>query len=167
MKRLPADELRRQLKYNPITGKFIWLQNKTRVNFGDDAGCLCGNGYVLIRVCGTKHAAHRLAWLYMTGDWPKGQIDHINGVRGDNRWANLRHVTGAENSRNAKRRVDNASGITGVCWDIEAGRWASHISDNGRFIKLGRRDDFFEACCLRKSAETRLGFHPNHGRDAA
>lgn len=98
---LTQEELKSQLHYEPDTGIFTWLvSNSNRIKIGDVAGCKTARGYITIRVFNKSYTAHRLAWLYITGEWPKDQIDHVNRVKHDNRICNIRDVTGAENCMN-------------------------------------------------------------------
>lgn len=96
---IDAATLRSLLGYDPATGNF------TRLN-GVKAGGVNSLGYVQIRICGARYKAHRLAWLYVYGEWPKGFIDHINGIRDDNRIVNLRIATHKQNMANSRLRVD-------------------------------------------------------------
>ena len=112
-----------------------------------------GKGYLL----------HRVIWLIETGEWPK-QIDHINGDPADNRWTNLRNVENTRNMRNKAMFKNNTSGIMGVCWGKKGKRWYSTIYDKGKIVPLYWGLDFFEACCRRKSAELKYGYHKNHGK---
>lgn len=101
--------------YEPLTGLFRWLVPRSVVKVGDIAGATLSNGYVQISLKGRLYLAHRLAWLFTHQVWPNHHIDHINGVRNDNRIANLRDVSRSENNCNlTKVRRDNALGITGV-----------------------------------------------------
>lgn len=153
------EELKRLVVYNPNTGGFIRKKTNTPIINK------CGNkSYIKIYLNGKYYISHRLAWLYMTGDWPKNQIDHINHDFHDNRWCNLRDVTISENQRNAKLRVDNSSGIPGVSWNKNHKRWNSSIKIKGERVHLGSFFGLFEACCARKSAEIKYDFHENHGR---
>ena len=161
---LTQSYLKSILHYSPETGVFTRLvRTANRTNAGDIAGSMC-NGYKVIGVLGKQEKAHRLAFLYMLGEIPTGTVDHINGERTDNRWDNLRHVSQAVNSRNAKLRLDNTSGVPGVSWFKRTKQWYCTIKVNYKSIFLGYHNDKFEAICARKSAENRLGFHPNHGR---
>lgn len=82
---------------------------------GDVAGCRTSRGYSVLAVDGVLYRAHRLAWFYVTGAWPQGEVDHINGQRADNRFLNLRVVTGAINSQNRRRANGNSrTGLLGV-----------------------------------------------------
>tara|TARA_R110002020_G_scaffold472357_1_gene700266 strand:- start:6 stop:494 length:489 start_codon:yes stop_codon:yes gene_type:complete len=155
--------LKELVHYNPNTGVFTRLIPAGGVSAGDIVGSNCGEGYLKIMVDGGRYRAHRLAWLYMTGDWPKYQIDHINGVKNDNRIDNLRDVTNAVNQRNTSRRINNKSGVPGVVWHSRDHIWSVSITSGTRKM-LGSFTDFFEAVCARKSAELKYNFHPNHGR---
>lgn len=100
----------------------------------------------------------------MTGKFPSKQIDHINGVRDDNRWCNLREVDEQGNARNQKMRSDNTSGQTGVSWHNSTGKWLSYIYVDGSRLDLGLFDSYSEAVKIRKEAELKHSFHINHGR---
>lgn len=134
-------------------------------NVGDRAGTPQNRGYRLVRFRGKKYLEHRLIWFLLHGYWPD-EIDHINGIRDDNRIENLRAVSKVENLRNQARRVTNTSGVMGVSWHKQARRWQAAIQTGRKRRYLGLFADWFEAVCARKSAENRLGFHPNHGRAA-
>lgn len=158
-------ELKAAVHYNPETGVFTWkICRSDRMKAGDIAGCLNNRGYLRICIDGKVYLAHRLAWLYMTGEWPKGQIDHIKHVRHDNRWVNLREATHQENQKNQTRRKDNTSGVCGVVWHKPSGKWQSQISVNDKSMYLGIFIDKFEAICARMSANNKYGFHENHGK---
>jgi len=106
-------EFQELLEYNPDSGLFVWKKRTSaRVWPGSLAGVLDSKGYVIITYEGRPYKAHRLAWLYMTGEWPKQFIDHINMVPADNRWENLREATRAESNNN--RRSRNSTGFKGV-----------------------------------------------------
>ena len=159
--------IKRRIKYEPDSGQFYWVEpiKRTRIKPGDIAGSVDSNGYVLIEHLGKKFKAHRLAFLFMSGAMPDGVVDHKNGVTDDNRWSNLRIVDMTRNARNAKLRKTSISGLHGVTWHKTDKRWRANITINDKAMYLGNSKDFFEACCLRKSAENKYGgFHENHGR---
>jgi len=158
------EELKELLHYNPGTGIFTWLVNRTGGVKAGDVPCYKSDGYIQISVNNKDYKAHRLAFFYMTGDWPKEQIDHKNHVRDDNRWVNLREATHQENQKNRTISKNNTSGVMGVCWNKKRKKWESNIWINGKQKHLGRFNDKFEAACSRKSAENKHSFHPNHGR---
>lgn len=164
--------LKELLDYCPNTGAFIWRPRPEVNSFdrgwnvkyaGTAAGCINGNGYMYIGILGRRYKAHRLAWMYVYGDWPKDNIDHINHVRTDNRITNIREATKQDNQKNQSLYKTNTSGVSGVSWDKSKGRWVSYIKADRATIRLGRHKQFFEAVCSRKSAENKYGFHPNHG----
>ena len=108
--------------------------------------------------------AHRLAWMYMYGNFPPDEIDHINGVRDDNRIINLRAVSHAENAKNQRINSTNTSGVTGVSWNKAAQKWKAQVRQDNKTLYFGIYSNFLDAICARKSAEHILGFHPNHGK---
>jgi len=119
-------------------------------------------GYKQGRIGGHLHYAHRVIWRMQTGE-VADDVDHINGDRGDNRWANLRNVTRQENMRNRKLGRNNTSGFHGVkqaYW----GAWQAYIWKDCGSVCLGAFSTKEEAIAARKSAEAALGYHPNHGR---
>jgi len=162
---LTQKELKELLHYDPDTGVFRWLSNHgNQVYSGDIAGYLDKtNCYVQIRLNYKLYMAHRLAFLYMTGEFPSIHTDHINHIRNDNRWINLRHITQQENQKNHKRHKDNKSGVMGVGWKNDRNKWRVRISVSTKEVHLGYFNDWFDAVCARKAAEFKYGFHPNHG----
>lgn len=131
---LTVDRLRELLNYNPQTGIFSWAITRRGCKKGSAAGCKMKHGYIAIRLDDVLYTAHRLAWLYVNGEWPNEQIDHINRARADNRIANLRAVTNAENAQNQKPRV-NKSGFTGV--RKENNKWLAEIKVAYKPIRIG------------------------------
>lgn len=122
-------------------------------------------GYAQANVRGHHFLAHRVAWAIHYGEWPDGEVDHINGVRTDNRIANLRVVDTAGNAKNKRMPDSNTSGAVGVSWDKSRNRWAAYIKVSGKKVSLGRFKDFSAAVARRVEAAQRYGFHANHGRD--
>lgn len=168
---LTQDELKEVLHYDPETGIFIWLVNygghivKGREAGNVDTDCrIGGKTYRRIKVYKKSYAAHRLAFLYMTGVFPD-VVDHINGNGIDNRWENLRNTTLSGNNRNARKRHDNRSGHAGVSWHKRTKKWAAYITYESKTRHLGIFDKLENAISARKVAETTLGFHENHGDD--
>jgi hypothetical protein len=111
-----AARVRELFAYDASTGVFTRrVRTSNRINVGDVAGVQDRKGYLLLRVDGVIYKAHRVAWLYVHGDWPQGLIDHINGNTSDNRIANLRDVSRAANMQNLKRAMRTSStGMLGV-----------------------------------------------------
>lgn len=162
---LTQQRVRDLLSYNPDTGTFVWIKpTARRVRVGDLAGYNDGGGYLRVSIDGKKIKNHRLVWLYVYGYLPDGDIDHINGIKDDNRISNLRFVSHKDNSRNRAMNVNNRSGVTGVRLDKKINKWVAYIRIDGIQNYLGSHDDKFNAICARKSAENRYGFHQNHGK---
>ena len=155
------EQLKELLHYDPETGVFKWKNTLgSRAKAGDVAGTLNGNGYIYIKIRQKLYRAHRLVWLYTHGKFPENHIDHINGLRDDNRIINLRAVTQTENNRNQFIPTNNTSGHIGVGWDTEKNRWKVQIArvSYGRFKSKG------DAVAKAKKVYKELGFHENHGK---
>ena len=138
---LTQSRLKELVAYDPETGIFTRLvrtANSTRV--GDIAGGVMAIGYRIIKIDGRPYRAHRLAWLYMTGDWPVDGMDHINGARDDNRISNLREATQTQNGQNQAIHCNNKCGFMGVDWHRASGKWRSQIGFEGRLKHLGLFD---------------------------
>lgn len=130
------------LHYDPASGTFTWKVTRGRsAKAGQVAGTPHPEGYVQIGVCGRLYLAHRLAWFYVTGQWPAGLIDHQNRDRSDNRFENLRVCDFSSNAANSKIPVTNTSGVKGVSWDKCSGSWQVGIKKNGKRKHLGRFAD--------------------------
>ena len=150
--------------YNPDDGVFtrlVVLSNNTKI--GDVAGSIGPLGYLRISIDNRSYACHRLAFLYMTNAFPENDTDHINGVRHDNRWVNLRSVSHKDNQKNQKVRKSNKTGHIGVYWREDTRKWSVRIGVNGRLLALGCFSDINDAVAARKAAQEKHGFHENHG----
>jgi hypothetical protein len=171
---LPPTELLRQLiSYEPETGKCIWLPRpaqmfKTKRHWsvwnaryaGKPALNCLKNGYRVGAINDRLMRQHRVIWKWMTGQEPD-EIDHINGNRADNRWANLRSVTHKENTRNAGAHMARQF-PQGV---YKRGRtWQARIKVDGKPVTIGSFATELEAVEAREAAKVELGFHRNHGR---
>ncbi len=170
-KRVPSSErenitearLKELFSYDPAVGVFIRVsvpRPQLAKLIGSSPGYIKpgspsnGGGYVMIPADGKTYRAHRLAWLYMTGEWPVVDVDHINGVRADNRWANLRLASRSQNLANARGHSDSLTGIKGVTYDKARGRWRAQVDT--KFI--GRFDTADEAAAAYlKAAEALYG----------
>ena len=151
---LTAEHLRSILNYDPATGVFTWKVRTSRsVKIGDITGCPNGHGYLHIQLQSRPYKAHRLAWFYVYGEWPKDQIDHINRIRTDNRISNLREVTNKQNQQNAGKSSHNTSGHPGVSWHKQNSKWQARIAHNYKQIHLGYFTDIEDAITARKAAE--------------
>lgn len=144
--------LRECLSYDPESGILKWKVNHAGVRTGDEAGGLMDKGYINVMVDQKVYKAHIAAFMIYFGRRPSGQIDHINGVRSDNRLCNLRESTQSQNQFNAKRRIDNTSGVKGVFWHKQSGKWTAQITTNGKRRTIGRFLDFESAVNARKNA---------------
>lgn len=147
-------QLKSVLKYDPNTGVFIWRNDQANRNaiVGEEAGYYSGS-YRHIRIFCNNYPSHRLAWLYMKGSFPNQFIDHINGIKDDNRWCNLREATNSENNYNQKTSKDNTSGVRGVTWDKNKKRWRVRIRVAGKRLFIGLFDNIDEARLARELAE--------------
>jgi hypothetical protein len=157
-------QLKQLLHYCPETGQFIWRHKRGRQAAGSVAGTLTFCSHISISINGKRHYAHRLAYLYMTGDWPLEQVDHINHDGADNRWSNLRLVSYLENCQNVPLYAGNKSGVCGVFWEASRQKWKAYITVSKKRIELGRFDDLLSVVAARKTAEQQHDFHRNHGK---
>ena len=124
----------------------------------------CPHGYLRGRLDRRQFKAHRVIWALYHGEWPDGEIDHINGIRDDNRIANLRLVNPVENQRNQALRSDNTSGISGVCWIAKRQKWEARVKLQGRCKHLGYFDEIEAAASARAQILRAYGFSSRHGK---
>lgn len=164
MSELPSfNYVRKVLTYEPDSGLFVWRRDmkKRQVKAGDIAGHLNAKlGYVMIGFNGRPVYAHRLALFYQTGVWPTATVDHINGVRSDNRLCNLREASRLENA-NGFRAISkaNTSGYTGVVFHKQRNRWHARTILFGKSVSLGLHDTLEEAAKAVKKERARHGFN--------
>lgn len=136
--KVTATRLRELFEYDREAGHFIRrVHASANARAGDVAGVINVAGYVQIDVDGRTYLAHRLAWLYVTGEWPAAQVDHINTDRSDNRWDNLRAASNQQNQANRKRDVTNTSGFKGVSFNRDMRKWQAYVIVNDRKRHLG------------------------------
>lgn len=141
-------QTRELLDYNPKTGDLTWHE-RPRDMFPSDRAWKCWNtryagavagtqkkayGYIQLAINGTLYLAHRVIWLWMTGDMPE-EIDHQDGDTANNRWTNLRYATSSQNKMNRGARSDNTSGFKGVSFDRRRGTWNMSAESNGKRIR--------------------------------
>lgn len=137
---LTIQRLRKIISYDPETGIFIWKEARSNVRINQQVGTFGVRGYLQVQIDKRRYFGHRLAWFYMTGAWPKDQIDHINLDKSDNRFENLREATASENMSNKFARPDNKSGLRGVIWMASRKKWKSQIKYNRQSKYLGYFD---------------------------
>jgi len=136
--------LKTLLAYSPDTGLFTWVSSKSKKPIiGAIAGTRHPHGYIRINIQGRMYYAHRLAWMYVHGKFPSHEIDHIDRDPSNNKIANLRLATHAQNSRNTPKRRTNTSGFKGVTRHQK--RWKATIQHDGEQIHIGVFDSAKEA----------------------
>lgn len=153
------------LNYNQETGIFTWLHPQgSKVKRGAIAGAVRPDGYVVIKICKKPYMAHRLAWLFIHGEWPASFIDHINLNRSDNRAINLRLATNSENMMNQSKRADNSSGVKGVDWHSRTKKWRARCMVSGVRHTVGMFNSKREAeKSIREFRNQVHGEFANHG----
>lgn len=135
---LTQEKLKEKLKYSLTTGLFIWINgNGKSVKAGNVAGCFDQDGYIKIKINRTLYMAHRLAWLYVYGNFPSDQIDHINCFKSDNRISNLREATASQNHHNLYKNKNNTSGYKNVCFIKGRKKWRAGCYLKGKFNLIG------------------------------
>lgn len=144
---ISAARLRELLDYDAETGVFRWRETRCgRAMAGAVAGRAEAGGYWTIHVDGRRYKAHRLAWLHQTGEWPPDEVDHINTVKADNRWINLRSVPRARNIENQRQaHSNNDTGYLGVTLHHKNRKYQARIQVDGRSRSLGYFDSPEEA----------------------
>ncbi len=159
MAELTQARLRELLNYNSKTGVFTCRKTRSsKAVAGQVVGHAHPAGYLWMVIDYRRYLCHRLAWLYVHGKWPPVEIDHINGVRDDNRLVNLRIATISQNRANARKRRDNSSGFKGVYWVARYEQWIAQIVLNRKAKYLGHFDsaeDAHDAYC--KAAQKHFG----------
>jgi hypothetical protein len=163
---LTAERLRALVDYDKSTGVFVRRVTCGAARAGSIAGCISKHGgnrlYLRFNVDGRLYFAHRLAWLFVTGNWPKHNIDHIDGDGTNNAFSNLRDATQAENSRNRGPNRNSKSGFKGVYFHSETGKWRAIIKHNGKPVSLGlyfTPDEAHRAYCTAAAT-----YHGQFGR---
>lgn len=143
---LTAEQAQNLFIYDPETGEFISRIKSGSRPAGVPVGRPHSRGYIQIHYRKRHYYAHRLAWLYMTGSWPEGQIDHINGLRDDNRFCNLRDVTQSRNMLNQKAPLQrNKVGILGISKVTRSDKYVAQFTFEGQKITVGYFRDPHEA----------------------
>jgi hypothetical protein len=141
------------LVYDAETGALNWRVGRPGAPKGALVGTRSSHGYTQVEVDYRLYKAHRVIWLMQTAHWPKHQVDHINGMRADNRWSNLREATPLQNSRNRRPSMKNSTGRIGVAFDRRREKWNAYIGVDGKTINLGFYAEMSAAVAVREAAE--------------
>lgn len=176
-----AEIARELLDYNPETGEFTWKYRERHwfsslrgyktwnaKHAGKCAGYLrtdvrWGYQYREVRLMWANYKEHRLAWLWMTGEWPVDEIDHKNQDATDNRWTNLRQSTHQGNMRNLSLSKNNTSGYIGVSWEKRYSKWLAYARLDGKRKYLGMYDELERAAAAVRVFYTENGYDKAHG----
>lgn len=182
MDRPKPELLRKMLRHDPETGKLFWKKRTAEMfknpdwvsagtrletwnaKFTDKEAFISpnGRGYFQGVILGKRYSSHMVVWAMVHGEWPEQEMDHINGIKTDNRLVNLRLVSRSENQQNGPMRKNNTSGVMGVLWVPSRNKWRANIGTK----YLGLFTEKSDATIKRKAAEIEHGYHPNHGRAA-
>ena len=153
-------EVSEYLAYNPDTGFFTWIKApnpKQAYRIGQQAkGQKHSKGYRQLTFKGKRYLAHRVAWLLMTGEWPPEQIDHINHIRHDNRWTNLRVASHVQNHHNLALHSANKTGFRGVHFHQAAQKFEAYVMYQGKKKYLGLYDTAEEAATIARAERIKL-----------
>lgn len=137
-KTVTAERVRELFNYCPETGILTNRVKRVRVQAGSPAGCPGSHGYLAVGFDGgPSRLVHRIIWLWMTGEWPQHQIDHVDGDRKNNRWANLREATRSQNIVNRGPNKNNRCGLKGVFFHSQAQKWRARLYHNKTMHELG------------------------------
>jgi hypothetical protein len=164
---ISAEYIRECVIYDPLTGLFTWRHRPLRHFMSvrsynmwnakhagrEPSRSVNSRGYMGIMINKTKHQAHRIAWLYMTGGMPKLDVDHIDGIKTNNKFENLRLATRAENGRNRGHNKNSAIGIKGVHWSKSNKRWISQIGKGRKKLYLGSFENPEDASYIAAAKE--------------
>jgi len=164
---ITAEYVRSILDYDPETGVFRWKHRTDATPQWNShyAGTIAGtnhwSGYTDIKIQKTSYRAHRIAWLWMTGEWPSEQIDHADLNKGNNKWCNLREATHSNNSMNSPIRKDNSSGYKNVEWHNKYKKWCVKIGIENKQVELFATHDLDVAAFIASEWRDKL-----HGKFA-
>lgn len=137
---ITLERLRSLVSYDPETGDFASVASRGGIRHSASLGHVEENGYRRLMIDGRRYLAHRLAWFFVTGEWPAEGVDHKNGDRDDNRWANLRLATASQNQANRRKPRGYSCPLKGAHWNRFRSVWQSYIRVQGRSLYLGRFD---------------------------
>lgn len=159
---LTQAKLKSLLNYNPVTGVFTNLtsrsSNSQKYKTAGTIATRKNKKYLVIQLNNKLYLAHRLAFLYINGHFPKNEIDHIDGDGTNNKFSNLRDITHAENMMNRLIPSNNSSGLIGVSWSKARNKWVAQIKINNKSINLGRFINFNDAVLARACANEKYNF---------
>ena len=150
--RITREELLDILDYERETGVFTWRHSSSSAKAGEVAGKVYTNGYRYIAVAGTYYPAALLAWIWVTGEDPGGIIDHINRVRADDSFDNLRPATNSQNHANRPPPKHNTSGFKGVFWSSQKNKWQAKLMVDGVQKHVGFYDRLVDAVKAHRQA---------------
>ena len=155
---LTQSKLKEIIEYDPLTGIIIYKKTlSNRIKVGEEVNGISDRGYKRCQIEGKRYQCHDLAWLYMTGEFPKNQIDHIDCNPENLKFINLRESTQMQNCCNRSIGKNNSSGIKGVKWHKSSGKWYVSIDSNYKRIYIGSYDYIKDAEIAVKKA--RLEIH--------
>lgn len=160
---LTQEKLKQLIHYDPDTGTITANMPRHGINSGDELGYVANTGYRVVCLGSKRFLAHRLAWFYMNGYFPE-QIDHINHIRTDNRWVNLREVSDATNKLNTGLSKNSKTKFNGVSFIRTLNKYRAYIMIDRKHIHLGVYKTLEEAIQARQEANVKYGFHSNHGK---
>lgn len=166
----PVEYLRKRLRYEPETGKLFWLDCEEmpkdwRTKYAGQEAFTASNarGYRVGAIDNKLFLAHRVIFAICNGYYPIHNIDHINGIKADNRMENMRDVTQLENMKNVSMKRNNTSGYCGVKWHAQRQKWNACIKIFGKTKSLGLFDKIEDAAAARMRAQLANGFTERHG----
>lgn len=159
-----SDKLNEYLKYDPETGYLTWIKKPNKkIGINARAGYLHKSGYRQLNFLGKTYPEHRIIWCMVNGEFPKGQIDHINHIRDDNRFSNLREVSHAENARNRTKSKTSRVKEVGIWYCKRRKRYIAEITFNNKKVFQRSFENVEDAITARQAKAKELGFHENHG----
>jgi hypothetical protein len=151
------EEVRILFRYDQDAGELFWNVHRRGVVFGTKVGSPDSLGYLRVGINLALYRVHQIIWLLEIGEWPK-QIDHINGIKSDNRIVNLRIASNKQNAGNVGKRIHNTSGYKGVVWDKAKSKWIANITIDTKVRFLGRFEDIEDAAeAYRAAAKIHFG----------
>lgn len=152
-KMITAEQLRHLLRYCKSTGLFWWREPGPKRRLSLPAGTGGAGQYRRIMIDGVNYHGHRLAWLYVMGEWPAFEVDHRNRIKGDDRWRNLRPATHKQNGENTRTQARSVSGVKGVYFDPRRQNWQAYITHHRQRRHLGCFSTKGKATATRRAAE--------------